>query len=86
MSEEKANTIVLHLNEKTDLVSFLETVKQCKQDVLLKTAEGDVLNLKSTLSQYLFAAISDRETVLKNIAVCCAKEDMQRLKCYCARP
>ena len=84
MSEEKTSVVALHLNEKTDRFSFLNAVKQCKQDVLFKTAEGDVLNLKSTLSQYLFAAISDKESLLESSTICCAKEDAKRLKRYCA--
>ena len=84
MAEGKASTVTLHLNENTDLFSFLSAVKQCRQDVLFKTAEGDVLNLKSTLSQYLFAAISDKASLLENSTICCAKEDAKKLKLYCA--
>ena len=84
MAGEKTGTVTLHLNEKTDLFLFLSAVKQCKQDVLFKTAEGDVLNLKSTLSQYMFAAISDKTPLLENSTICCAKEDAKKLKSYCA--
>lgn len=84
MTEGKASTVTLHLNENADLFQFLNAVKQCRQDVLFKTAEGDVLNLKSTLSQYLFAAISDKASLLGNSTICCAKEDAKKLKLYCA--
>ena len=84
MAEGKASTVTLHLNENADLFSFLSAVKQCRQDVLFKTAEGDVLNLKSTLSQYLFAAISDKASLLENSTIFCTKEDAKRLKPYCA--
>ncbi len=80
MSEGNASTVTLHLNGNADLFSFLSAVKQCRQDVLFKTAEGDVLNLKSTLSQYLFAAISDKASLLENSTICCAKEDAEKLE------
>ncbi len=83
MSKESLNAVTMQLMEEADLFSFLSAVKQCKQDVFFKTAEGDVLNLKSTLSQYLFAAISDKVDLLKDSTICCANEDAQNLKQYC---
>ena len=32
---------------------FFETIKKCKGEVELATSEGDLLNLKSTLCQYI---------------------------------
>ncbi len=32
---------------------FLDVVKECRGNVLLKSAQGDTYNMKSTLSQYI---------------------------------
>lgn len=36
-----------------DVADFKKVVDQCKGRVLLKSSEGDVFNVKSTLSQYI---------------------------------
>ena len=36
-----------------DVTDFKEVVNRCKGRVLLKSSEGDVFNVKSTLSQYI---------------------------------
>ncbi len=42
---------------------FLQDVQKCKGDVCFQTNEGDILNLKSKLSEYIFlaAAVSTRD-------------------------
>ncbi len=42
------------LKKDTDLAKFLIAVKACKNDVFFDSNEGDILNLASTLSQYVF--------------------------------
>ena len=37
----------------TDVQKFLAAVNSCENDVYLKSQEGDVFNLKSSLSQYI---------------------------------
>ena len=46
----------MKLKSNVKLVDFLRTAQQCRGEVLYKTGEGDVLNLKSQLSQYIFLA------------------------------
>ncbi len=46
----------MRLKENIDYSVFLKTVQKCQGEVLLVTSEGDQLNLKSTLSQFIFAA------------------------------
>lgn len=46
----------MRLKENIDYAVFLKTVQGCQGEVLLVTSEGDQLNLKSTLSQFIFAA------------------------------
>ena len=47
----------MKLKENADLPAFLSQVKKCGGDVFLETQEGDSLNLKSTLSQYIFVSL-----------------------------
>ena len=43
----------MKLNNVKDVETFLAAVNACESDVYLKSMEGDVLNLKSSLSQYI---------------------------------
>ena len=43
----------MKLNNIKDVQKFIETVNACENDVYLKSVEGDVFNLKSSLSQYM---------------------------------
>lgn len=43
----------MKLNAVTDPEAFCAAIEKCRRDVLLVSSEGDVLNLKSTLSRYL---------------------------------
>lgn len=41
------------LKNVKDVQKFMATVNACENDVYLKSPEGDVFNLKSSLSQYI---------------------------------
>ena len=43
----------MKLNNIKDVQKFLAAVNACEHDVYLKSQEGDVFNLKSSLSQYI---------------------------------
>ena len=43
----------MKLTNVKDVQKFIETVNSCESDVYLKSVEGDVFNLKSSLSQYI---------------------------------
>ena len=43
----------MKLTNVKDVETFIRTVNACKNDVYLKSLEGDVFNLKSSLSQYI---------------------------------
>ena len=43
----------MKLNNIKDVQKFLAAVNACENDVYLKSLEGDVFNLKSSLSQYI---------------------------------
>ena len=50
----------MHLKSDADITKFLLTVKHCQSDVFYESDEGDVLNLASTLSQYVFCSIASQ--------------------------
>ena len=43
----------MKLNNIKDVQTFIAAVNACEHDVYLKSVEGDVFNLKSSLSQYI---------------------------------
>ena len=43
----------MKLSNITDVQKFTAAVNACEGDVYLKSVEGDVFNLKSSLSQYI---------------------------------
>ncbi len=60
----------MKLKQNADLPAFLKKVRGCAGEVWFVTQEGDKLNLKSVLSEYLFlsAAISFRLTESGRVA------------------
>ncbi len=69
----------MRLKEGIDLVAFFRRVKECKGDVFLETEEGDQLNLKSALSQYVFVVLTEQREILRNSIVACDSEDQEKL-------
>ncbi|WP_455501345.1 hypothetical protein [Gemmiger sp.] len=70
----------MKFRNEVDLSAFLEAAQQCRGEVLFCTPEGDKLNLKSTLSKYLFAALAGNEELLqKGSIVCTDPQDEGRL-------
>ena len=43
----------MRLTNVTDVEKFIDVIKQCSGSVYLKSLEGDVFNLKSSMSQYV---------------------------------
>ena len=69
----------------TNIKSFFEAVDKCHGKVELVTSEGDRLNLKSKLSQYVsFANIfSDGSPIPEIELICSDLEDAISLMKYC---
>lgn len=64
-------------------LDFIEAVQNCELDVYFISCEGDHLNLKSTLSLYLFASICGDRTFVEQCSVECKTEaDYERLSAY----
>lgn len=63
------------LKKDADLLQFLQTVKTCRGDVHFQTDDGDNLNLKSVLSQFIFAALAGKPWLLEMARISCDQEE-----------
>ncbi len=70
----------MYIKEGVDIIRFLDAVKKCREEVFLETDEGDKLNLKSTLSQYVFVACANGRGFLEKFRVICMPEDVEKLE------
>lgn len=68
-------------NDRDSLVDFFHAVRECQGQVLYFSEEGDQLNLKSSLCQFLFSsALLNNPMLLNGRIVCERDEDMLRLQ------
>lgn len=73
----------MHFKEDFIMADFMEAAKDCTGDVFFHSVEGDIVNLKSLLSQYVLASIACKPDLLKNARVVCTQdEDYARLSCF----
>lgn len=63
----------MKLNPNVNVVAFLQDVSTCKGQVFFSTQEGDLLNLSSTLSQYVFAVITAKPELLETGQIVCTE-------------
>lgn len=71
----------MFLKPKQNLTEFLESVRACRSDVSYESKEGDYLNLKSELSQFLLMVMYVNEEIPRNGTIACKDpEDMVRLQ------
>ncbi len=78
----------MKLQKEVSLSDFMRAVKQCRGEIYFKTVEGDLLNLRSTLSAYIFmAAVSDtaRDYLLDGEVICNDTADELLLAAFCRR-
>ena len=61
--------LVMH---DVDIADFIKTLNECKGDVFLETAEGDVLNLKSKLCQMMGVANIMKGAILHEATLRCS--------------
>ena len=72
----------MRLKADINMTDFIKQVGNCQADVFLDTG-NDLLNLKSTLSQYVFAVIgNDRELLGKAEVRCADESDLALLSDY----
>lgn len=63
----------MRLKKHTKTTAFLAAVNRCSGDVILDTAEGDSLNLKSQLCRYIFAVASSNASFFESATVTCSE-------------
>lgn len=64
----------MKFKKEIDLLQFMNHVQYCAGQVYFNSPEGDHLNLKSALSQYLFASICGDWAFLEHGNVECEQE------------
>lgn len=71
----------MYIKRSTDLPEFLRAVNSCQADVFFNTKDGDILNLKSELSRYVFAALTPNTQLLYSAVITCKdNQDFTHLK------
>lgn len=74
---------MMKLKKDADIAKFLIAVKSCEGDVFFESSEGDVLNLASTLSQYVFCSVAAQPSFLDNGMIRCNEDaDYEALAQY----
>ena len=71
----------MKIKKSADLAAFLQRAQSCRHDVYFDTAEGDHLNLKSMLSQFVFAAVAGKLDEL-SYRIVADEEDRELLSPY----
>lgn len=70
----------MKLKKDIDLTAFAQTAQNCQGSVFCHTIEGDILNLKSLLSQYVMMSVMGNSHMLENVEITCVQEeDYQKL-------
>lgn len=59
----------------TDVKKFFEKLSECKGSVKLITSQGDQLNLKSTLCQYIALTDMFTEAKIGEVEIICSDPD-----------
>lgn len=73
----------MKLKPDADITKFLLSIKHCQDAVYYESAEGDILNLASTLSQYVFCSIANQPDLWENgIIRCDNKEDYRVIRSF----
>ena len=81
MREAAPGDGIMKLRENIDIIAFLKSVNNCRKDVYYDSPEGDHLDLKSALSQYVLSASSGDRSLLQNgFVVCDDKSDYEHLR------
>ncbi len=74
------------LKPNCNMVAFLRCVDSCRGEVTFESRQGDILNLKSQLSKYLFLTVAPDQSYLSGSHIACSPEDSARLLEFLAVP
>ena len=69
----------MRLRSEADIEQFLDAVNQCGGDVYLKSPEGDIFNLKSSMSRYIASGRPTEERGVPRELLADRKGDQARL-------
>lgn len=73
----------MHLKSNIVISEFLSAVRNCSSDVYFETPEGDCLNLKSSLSQYILCTlVSDPALLASGSIRLSGSSDLEHLTNY----
>lgn len=74
----------MRLKPNASIPAFLQAAQSCEGEVCFVTQEGDILNLKSVLSQFVFTAvIAGRIQSFEGLVTVQNPQDAIRLRDYC---
>lgn len=65
----------MQLKPDADITKFLLSIKHCQDAVFYESTEGDILNLSSTLSQYVFCSIANQPELWIHGIIRCENEE-----------
>lgn len=73
----------MYLKQPVNTVDFFKAIDRCSGEILLRTKEKDILNLRSQLCRFIFAvALSDKGFFDEAIVECSAISDYEVLRDY----
>lgn len=72
----------MKLKENIDVSAFLETAEKCSGDIFLHMRNGDILNVKSLLSRYVFVSVCKPGELQHSRVVCTNDDDYAILSEY----
>ena len=70
------------LKPNIPMADFSLAVNRCEEDVTFETQDGDVLNLKSEFSKYVFLALALDPQDLESSWISCSPQDAALLTDY----
>lgn len=73
----------MYLKQPFNTVDFFKAIDSCSGEVLLRTRERDILNLRSQLCRFIFAvAVSEKSFFEEAEVECSDPADYEILRCY----
>lgn len=65
----------MKLKDDIDILAFLDAAKTCSGEVFFHSAQNDILNLKSLISQYVLVSIYRKPDLLEDARIVCTNEE-----------
>lgn len=65
----------MKLKEGIDVLALLDVAKDCSGEVFFHSAQNDILNLKSLISQYVLVSIYRKPGLFEDAKIVCTNDD-----------